>query len=117
MRPVVLIACLAVSGWLQAGEPADVEKLLAGLAGYKDGQSRAALVQLTRVVAEASEDAEQAQPLAKRLAALLEDPKASREAKDFVDARGRRIIALGPCNEWGEGSYIEPCAEYGFEMK
>jgi Glycosyltransferase WbsX len=39
-----------------------------------------------------------------------------RDAKDFVDARGRKIIALGPCNEWGEGSYIEPCAEFGFDM-
>jgi len=39
-----------------------------------------------------------------------------RDAKDFVDQRGRNIVALGPCNEWGEGSYIEPCAEFGFEM-
>jgi hypothetical protein len=42
--------------------------------------------------------------------------KLCRDAKDFVDRRGRNIIALGPCNEWGEGSYIEPCAEYGFGM-
>jgi hypothetical protein len=25
------------------------------------------------------------------------------------------IIAIGPVNEWGEGSYIEPYAEYGFQ--
>ena len=42
--------------------------------------------------------------------------KICREAKDFVDARARKIVALGPCNEWGEGSYIEPCAEFGFDM-
>jgi len=39
-----------------------------------------------------------------------------RDAKAFVDARGRKIVALGPCNEWGEGSYVEPCAESGFDM-
>ncbi len=39
-----------------------------------------------------------------------------REAKSYLDARGQKTLILGPCNEWGEGSYIEPCAEYGFEM-
>lgn len=39
-----------------------------------------------------------------------------RSAKSYLDARGRRRLVLGPVNEWGEGSYIEPCAEYGFEM-
>ena len=29
--------------------------------------------------------------------------------------RARRSILLGPLNEWGEGSYIEPYAEYGFQ--
>jgi len=28
---------------------------------------------------------------------------------------GKTIVTVGPCNEWGEGSYIEPCAEYGFK--
>ncbi len=27
----------------------------------------------------------------------------------------RRSSPSGPCNEWGEGSYIEPYAEYGFQ--
>jgi len=39
-----------------------------------------------------------------------------REGKAFADETNRKIIAIGPCNEWGEGSYLEPCAEYGFEM-
>jgi len=26
------------------------------------------------------------------------------------------MVILGPVNEWGEGSYIEPCTEFGFEM-
>jgi len=37
-----------------------------------------------------------------------------RQARQYADATGKRIIALGPWNEWGEGSYIEPYAEYGF---
>ena len=37
-----------------------------------------------------------------------------RKAKDFAEEHGSRIIAIGPCNEWGEGSYIEPYSEYGF---
>lgn len=41
--------------------------------------------------------------------------KLCRQARQFADATGKRIIALGPMNEWGEGSYIEPYAEYGFE--
>ena len=39
-----------------------------------------------------------------------------RDGKAFADETGRKIIALGPANEWGEGSYVEPCAEFGFEM-
>jgi hypothetical protein len=39
-----------------------------------------------------------------------------REARTFCEATGRKIIILGPVNEWGEGSYIEPCTEYGFAM-
>jgi hypothetical protein len=41
--------------------------------------------------------------------------KLCRQARQFADATGKRIIAIGPMNEWGEGSYIEPYAEYGFE--
>ena len=37
-----------------------------------------------------------------------------RKAKAFAKKHGSRIIAIGPCNEWGEGSYIEPYSEYGF---
>jgi hypothetical protein len=39
-----------------------------------------------------------------------------REAKGFIGSEGRPIVILGPVNEWGEGSYIEPCAEYDFGM-
>ncbi len=39
-----------------------------------------------------------------------------REGKAFADETHRNIIALGPANEWGEGSYLEPCAEWGFAM-
>ncbi|MDH7571645.1 MAG: glycoside hydrolase family 99-like domain-containing protein, partial [Armatimonadota bacterium] len=39
-----------------------------------------------------------------------------REAKAYLDDRGETMLILGPCNEWGEGSYIEPCAEFGFGM-
>ena len=39
-----------------------------------------------------------------------------REAKRYLDEHDRTRLVLGPVNEWGEGSYIEPCAEYGFEM-
>ncbi len=36
--------------------------------------------------------------------------------RKFADAKGIRRIQLGPVNEWGEGSYIEPCVEFGFSM-
>ncbi len=39
-----------------------------------------------------------------------------REAKAFAEKQKIPRVILGPLNEWGEGSYIEPCAEYGFEM-
>ena len=42
--------------------------------------------------------------------------KLCEEARGFADAHGKRLIALGPLNEWGEGSYIEPCKEFGFGM-
>ncbi|MCL5270451.1 MAG: glycoside hydrolase family 99-like domain-containing protein [bacterium] len=38
------------------------------------------------------------------------------EAKSYLDANGQKTLILGPCNEWGEGSYIEPATEYGFGM-
>jgi hypothetical protein len=37
-----------------------------------------------------------------------------RKAAEYADTTGKKIIAIGPCNEWGEGSYIEPYAENGF---
>lgn len=39
--------------------------------------------------------------------------KASRK---FVEENNLPLVILGPVNEWGEGSYIEPCVEYGFAM-
>ena len=38
------------------------------------------------------------------------------DAKRFADETGVKRLALGPVNEWGEGSYIEPCKEFGFRM-
>ena len=39
-----------------------------------------------------------------------------RDAKKFADATGIKRLTLGPLNEWGEGSYAEPCAQFGFGM-
>ncbi|MEN6578104.1 MAG: glycoside hydrolase family 99-like domain-containing protein [Phycisphaerales bacterium] len=39
-----------------------------------------------------------------------------RRAKAFCKEKGKGMVILGPVNEWGEGSYIEPCTEFGFEM-
>ncbi len=36
------------------------------------------------------------------------------EARLYAEETGKQIVCLGPWNEWGEGSYIEPYAEYGF---
>ena len=41
---------------------------------------------------------------------LLED------YKSFADETGIKRAVLGPLNEWGEGSYIEPNDEFGFGM-
>ncbi len=41
--------------------------------------------------------------------------KLCREARQYAEQTGKKIIALGPWNEWGEGSYIEPYAQYGFQ--
>ncbi|MCL1921126.1 MAG: glycoside hydrolase family 99-like domain-containing protein [Kiritimatiellaeota bacterium] len=38
------------------------------------------------------------------------------DAKNFADAAGVKNLLLAPLNEWGEGSYAEPCAEFGFGM-
>jgi hypothetical protein len=38
-----------------------------------------------------------------------------RMARQYADQTGKRIIAVGPWNEWGEGSYIEPYAQYAFQ--
>jgi hypothetical protein len=40
--------------------------------------------------------------------------KLCRLAREFADKNGKKTIVIGPWNEWGEGSYIEPCAEFGF---
>lgn len=37
-------------------------------------------------------------------------------ARDFARTNGVKTLVLGPLNEWGEGSYIEPNVEYGFAM-
>ncbi len=37
-----------------------------------------------------------------------------RSAAEYAQQHGKKIVAVGPWNEWGEGSYIEPYAEYGF---
>lgn len=39
-----------------------------------------------------------------------------RDAKKYLDERDEKQLILGPWNEWGEGSYLEPCAEFGFDM-
>ena len=39
-----------------------------------------------------------------------------REAKAFCENKEKHLVILGPANEWGEGSYVEPCTEFGFEM-
>ncbi len=49
-----------------------------------------------------------------RTADLFE--KVLRDAKAFAKGEGKDSIILGPLNEWGEGSYIEPCTEFGFDM-
>lgn len=39
-----------------------------------------------------------------------------RAAKEFCEKHKKDLVVLGPWNEWGEGSYIEPCTEFGFDM-
>lgn len=37
-------------------------------------------------------------------------------ARDYCASHDHHIVILGPLNEWGEGSYIEPNLEFGFGM-
>lgn len=39
-----------------------------------------------------------------------------RDARKFADETGVKRLTLAPLNEWGEGSYAEPCAQFGFGM-
>jgi sialidase-1 len=39
-----------------------------------------------------------------------------KQAKSFCRQNNKTMVILGPVNEWGEGSYIEPCTEFGFKM-
>ena len=39
-----------------------------------------------------------------------------RDALAFAEESGMKNMLLGPINEWGEGSYAEPNAEFGFGM-
>lgn len=39
-----------------------------------------------------------------------------RSGKDYAEQTGRRTLIFGPANEWGEGSYVEPNREFGFDM-
>lgn len=38
------------------------------------------------------------------------------ESKNFAYEYKKNIVVIGPVNEWGEGSYIEPNVEFGFSM-
>jgi hypothetical protein len=49
-----------------------------------------------------------------RTPALFED--LLQHARTFCKDNHKSMLILGPVNEWGEGSYIEPCTEFGFEM-
>ena len=49
-----------------------------------------------------------------RTAPLFED--LLRAGRGYCEAHKLPFVVLGPCNEWGEGSYVEPANEYGFDM-
>ncbi len=38
------------------------------------------------------------------------------QARGFAEETSKKMIVIGPLNEWGEGSYIEPNVEFGFSM-
>ena len=42
--------------------------------------------------------------------------KVCQSCHDFCKQNGFRHVVIAPLNEWQEGSYIEPNAEYGFQM-
>ncbi|MDR3197178.1 MAG: glycoside hydrolase family 99-like domain-containing protein [Planctomycetaceae bacterium] len=42
--------------------------------------------------------------------------KICNDYKKFAEKTGIKSMVLAPTNEWGEGSYIEPNAEFGFGM-
>jgi len=81
-----LTACLATAT-ASAAEPADTltpEEALKRLPAYTDDQPRRLLRFLEAQVQHAAGDADRAPAMADRLAAVLEDPKATPEAKRFV---------------------------------
>ncbi|MBI2432108.1 MAG: glycoside hydrolase family 99-like domain-containing protein [Candidatus Hydrogenedentes bacterium] len=39
-----------------------------------------------------------------------------RKLRAFAEEHEKNLVVLGPANEWGEGSYVEPCTEFGFDM-
>lgn len=39
-----------------------------------------------------------------------------RSGRAYAKQHALPFVVLGPTNEWGEGSYIEPCTEFGFGM-
>ena len=47
---------------------------------------------------------------------VAEFRKVCEEAKRFSVDMGCKRIVIGPMNEWQEGSYVEPNAEYGFAL-
>jgi len=49
-----------------------------------------------------------------RTAPLFED--LLRAGRSYCEAHKLPFVVLGPSNEWGEGSYVEPANEYGFDM-
>lgn len=42
--------------------------------------------------------------------------KLLQSARDYCERHNENTIILGPLNEWGEGSYVEPNLEFGFGM-
>jgi hypothetical protein len=49
-----------------------------------------------------------------RTAPLFED--LLRAGRGYCEAHKLPFVVLAPANEWGEGSYVEPANEYGFDM-
>ncbi len=49
-----------------------------------------------------------------RTAPLFED--LLRAGRTFSESHKLPMVILAPANEWGEGSYVEPATEYGFDM-